>query len=157
MMETFLKTIKRKNKTVVAKYLALRIENQNKRKCMITFVAEDEKYSTLKAYKTAFINKIKSILKRKEFEGLKLAYFAVVEFGKDHHKNFHPHVHIQCFCESLEPVHEAYKFVQDKFKECEVDFMEAINENLSFSYVIKDFLAQNFSHELEQMKYTAYK
>jgi hypothetical protein len=168
MTEKRIKVIKRKNRTTVAKFLALSLENSDKRKCLITLTGNDETYKTTVAIRAAFIEKINSILKRDEYADCQFKYFANIEFGKNwnasnHNKfnpqKYNPHLHIQCFYDKLNPIIEAYDYIVDKLElnpsKCNV--LVANNNKVRFSYIIKDYLPDNFSLALEELKYKTYK
>lgn len=155
-----IKDVKRKNRTTVAKFLALSLENSDKKKCLISFTGNDETYKTTVAVRVAFIEKINSILKRDEYADCQFKYFTNIEFGKGpYHKKLNPHLHIQCFYDKLDPITEAYNYVIDKLElspsRCHVSL--AKKNKVRFSYVVKDYLPENFNLKLEKLKDDIYK
>ncbi len=160
MTDNKIKEVKRKNRTTVAKFLALSLENSDKKKCLITFTGNDETYKTTVAIRKAFIEKIISILKRDEYADCQFKYFTNIEFGASpHHKKFNPHLHIQCFYDKLDPIIEAYEYVMTRLKldslKCNISV--AKNNKVRFSYIIKDYLPNKFNLDLEKLKDNIYK
>lgn len=159
MTDKRIEEIKRKNKNIAAKFFALSVENVDNKKCMITFTANDETYTSTKVIRNAFIAKVVSIMKRKQYSQNAFNYFANIEFGKDPYGNFNPHLHIQCFYDEIAPLQEAFDHIIDKYQldGSKCDLSIADNNEIRFNYVIKDYLSHNFNLELEEMKENIYK
>lgn len=152
-------TVQRKNKTAIAKYKALALENAHNEKCLITFTGNDETYTEIAKIREVFIDKITSIRKRKKFRAFTFKYFATVEFGKDPYQNFNPHLHCQCFHDNIEMIKEAFDYTIKKLKidngKCHI--LEAEEKNKEYFYVIKNYFSNNYDDALESMKYRVYK
>lgn len=152
------KSKKRKNRAIVAKYLALFFDNTDKKKCLVTFTGNDQThsgaYKNINAIKTAFIDKTKSILKRKAYQGSSFSFFAVMESGKDYQQYFNPHLHIQCYYEHITAIQEAFDFVIKKFgldrSKCDISIAD--KQDATFNYIVKTFLSSNFNMDYEYFK-----
>lgn len=153
-----IKEKKRKNRATIAKFIALRFENEERKKCMITFTGKEETYIEVAAIRKAFIEKIRSLLQSK-YKGNHFQYFAAVEFGKDPSKNFNPHLHIQCYFDDVNLIYEAYEFVIGKMElsasKCELTMQ--VKSDVKFFYIVKNFMPKNFDIELESFKDSVYK
>lgn len=152
------KAKRRKNRAIVAKYLALFFDNTDKKKCLVTFTGNDKTpsgaYKNINAIKKTFIDKTKSILKRKAYQDSSFSYFAVMESGKDYQQCFNPHLHIQCYYEHIEAIQEAFNFVIERFgldrSKCDISIAD--KNDASFNYIIKTFLPSNFNMGYEYFK-----
>lgn len=151
-----LQAIKRKHATAVTKFLALTMENADKVKCMLTFTPNEPLVSSAKAIRKSFLAKVKSILKRKQYKGYEFKYFANIELGENIYK-INPHLHIQCFTDSIEAVKEAFEYVVQKYDLASYKFTEAQKRNVKYDYVIKEYQPWNFDVDREEAKDSIYK
>lgn len=151
--------IKRKNRNISAKYLALHIDNEDRQKCLVTFNPNDGTYTEAVSIRRDFILKLTSIFKRDEFAGQSYNYFANVEFGKIPNKKLKIHLHIQLFYDNIKPIKEAYNYIVDKYDLDNLGhhLLLSNTSDVQYTYVIKDYLSQNFNPVLEEMKDRFYK
>jgi len=151
--------IKRKNRNIVAKFLALHLDNEDRQKCLVTFNGNKGTYKEAIEIRRDFILKITSIFKRDEYNGQGYNYFANVEFGKEASKKFNIHVHFQIFHDNINPIQEAYEYIIDKYNldDSRHHLLPPDTPNTQYTYVIKDYLSQNFNPKLEEMKDRFYK
>lgn len=143
--------IRRKhNNRIVASYLALYAENKHLKKAMVTFTPKDSKLSTTIEMKKDFIE-ILSRYKRLKNGDTTVKYFSNIEFTK----NIIPHIHIQLFYTSNNTILKAYNYVLNKHKNNfnANSIIYAINNNLIFTYVIKDYLYTDLTMERTKQMY----
>ena len=150
--------VRRKHRITVAEYNALAIENSSRNKCMVTFSSPKRSYFELQSIRELFINKVMSILKRKEYRGQKLAYFSVMEFGHNFSTYWNPHLHIQLYYDDISVIEEAHQYVIKhlSLSEDNCDLLLSHKDTARFNYVIKSFLPKNFNIELEEKKVELY-
>lgn len=152
-------TVQRKNKTAIAKYKALALENAHNEKCLITFTGNDETYTEAAIIREVFIKKITSIRKRKKFQAFTFKFFSTVEFGEKYQLKPNIHIHVQCFHDNMGMIKEAFDYTIKKLKidngKCHI--LEAEEKNKEYFYVIKNYFSSNYDSALESMKYRVYK
>lgn len=141
----FIAYIKRKNRTIIAKYFALYSEYGHLKKCMITLTPKDGKLSTTIDLRTKFFKKLRKLIGK----GQVVKYFTNIEFTL----NCSSHLHIQLFYNDKEPIEKAYKYITNLINNSNGnDISYAVDNTKTFTYVIKDYI--NTDIELEKWKYT---
>ena len=145
----------RKNIRTVAIYNALFYENKNKQKALISITIGDEKLTSLFKLRREFIAQIRKILKRVAYKGEKIAYFSNIELGASNgelNKKFNPHIHFQFFYNNFKPIRLALKEIETKYTFSNCDIQVADKPTAYMSYIIKDYIADNYNEELEIQK-----
>lgn len=126
---------------------------------MATFTGKEQSVEETKRISQAFTRKVNLLLRKKIYNNHKLGYFSNIEFGSDPIDNPNIHAHIQCFIDSLQPLKDAFDYVIEKFglDSSKCDLSIANNHELDFTYVIKNYLSENFDEEFEEMKDELYR
>lgn len=140
----------KKNRRVIAQYLALYTECIGMKKIMITFTPNDKTMNTLIKMRKIFFTKLNRY-KRNKNGDLTIKYFSNIEFTS----SGVPHIHIQLFyLVSKTPIEKAYKYlVNSKVKNTNKNSISyAKDDTQDFDYVIKDY--KNFNYNLELKKRT---
>jgi len=145
----------RKNLTAVAIYNALFFEHKNKQKALISITIGDEKLTSLFQLRRDFISEIRKILKRKAYQGQKIAYFTNIELGASNGeltKEFNPHIHFQFFYDNYEPIKLALQTIEEKYTFSNKDIQHAKKKKAYMGYIIKEYLPKNYHATLEIQK-----
>ncbi|MGA1931701.1 rolling circle replication-associated protein [Arcobacter sp. YIC-464] len=146
----FLYKRKKYNKRIVAQYLALYTENMHLNKCLVTLTPSDGKLSTTLKLRKDFFKKLNSYKMNKKDGDKTIKYFSNIEFTQQ----FVSHLHIQLFYTNITAIQKSYNsIVNHKVGNTSQNSLSiAKNNNLVFTYIIKDYLNTDLS--LERLKQT---
>jgi len=138
----------KKNKRIVAKYLALCTECSHMKKCMVTLTPYDGKLSTLIKIRQEFFKTLNKVKRYKKNPDLSIKYFSNIEFTKSRI----PHIHIQLFYTNKIPIVKTYERMLCKgFINNQSNSLSFAKKNdTNFQYVIKDYLT--YDEKLEKHK-----
>jgi hypothetical protein len=145
----FINRVKANNKKVVAQYFALYTENSQMKKCLITFTPADGRLATLIKIRQEFFKLLNRYKRHKDYLDLSIKYFSSIEFTS---KSI-PHIHIQLFFTNDKAIKKVYQLMTSSdYQNTHTNSISfAINNNLTFTYVIKDYL--KFDYDLEKFKH----
>ncbi|MBT5492053.1 MAG: hypothetical protein HN887_06875 [Campylobacteraceae bacterium] len=145
----FITNAKRKNKRIVAQYLALYTECSHLKKCLVTFTPADGRLSTLIEIRQDFFKLLNRYKRNKKDGDLTIKYFSNIEFTK----TSQPHIHIQLFFTNKAPIIKVFESVVCiEYDNTHTNSLSFANDNSKiFTYTIKNYL--NFDLQLEKLKY----
>lgn len=149
--KNFIDRLYKKNRRVIAQYLALYTECVSMKKIMITFTPNDKAMNTLIKMRKIFFTKLNRY-KRNKNGDLTIKYFSNIEFTS----SGVPHIHIQLFYSiSKTPIEKAYKYlVNSNLKNTDKNSISyAKDDTQDFDYVIKDYKYFNYNLELTKRTY----
>lgn len=145
----FINRVKANNKKVVAQYFALYTECSHMKKCLITFTPADGRLATLIKIRQEFFKLLNRYKRHKDYLDLSIKYFSSIEFTS---KSI-PHIHIQLFFTNDKSIKKVYHLMTSSdYQNTHTNSISfAVNNDLTFTYVIKDYL--KFDYDLEKFKH----